>query len=71
MGELGTGETWSQIHIGGQHFQIQADTARMSVAQGSVGTQRQMFRNVSAEERTCEPRQEGLARRVSQAEPQR
>lgn len=71
MGELRTGETWSRIHVGGQHFQIQADTARMSVAQDSAETQRQMFRNVSPEEGTCEPRQEGLARRVSQAEPPR
>lgn len=49
MGELRTGETWSRIHVGGQHFQIQADMARMSVAQDSAETQRQMFRNVSPE----------------------
>lgn len=74
----GTREPWEgweqerggdQTHRRSQQFQIQADRARMSVAQGGVRTQGQpLFRKRFPEEGTWELRQEGPVKRMSQAE---
>ena len=74
----GTREPWEgweqerdgdQTHRRSQQVQVQADRARMSVAQGGVGTQGQpLFRKRFPEEGTWELRQEGPVKRMSQAE---